>query len=234
MTRPRRAGLGVILAAALLVLAWPAAANAQATITTAGALTQITITPDLNCDVRHISDTSPEFFGSTACGTLVATGGTLFGPASIPAGGSASPRTAFTPVSQTGPLGSGTAGDPFRIITVVGLPGTSLTLTETDSYVAGTESYRTDVTVSNAGGGSSGIVYRAGDCFLQESDSGFGSVNPAAGSVACVGVTPAGTPSSRIEQWDPLTPGSSYFHANYDEVWARIGAQLPFPNTCRC
>ena len=88
-------------------------------ILSAGPLTRIEITNDLNCAVDHTGDSAPEFYGDTACGTLVAVGGTLYGPADIPAGESASPRTPFTPVSQTGVLGAGTVGDPYRIVTVV-------------------------------------------------------------------------------------------------------------------
>src|SRR5689334_11595879 len=39
---------------------------------------------------------------------------------------------------------------------------------------------------------------------------------------------------NRIEQWVPLTAGSSYYEANFDEVWAAIDTLAPFPNTCRC
>jgi hypothetical protein len=83
-----------------LGFAFPAGASADQVITSAGPLTDVGITSDLNCSVDHAADTDPAFFGTTACGTLVASGGTLYGPASIPAGSSAGPRTAFTPVSR--------------------------------------------------------------------------------------------------------------------------------------
>ena len=66
-------------------------------ISTAGKLTKIEISPDLNCDVRYLGDSAAEFFGQTACGTLLAVGGTLYGPQNIPAGGGASPRTTGRP-----------------------------------------------------------------------------------------------------------------------------------------
>ena len=65
---------------------------------------------------------------------------TLFGPGFIPAGGSASPRTTFTPVSQT-QMGDGSAATPWTITTVVTLGSTGLTLTERDVYVSGAENY---------------------------------------------------------------------------------------------
>ena len=201
-------------------------------ITSSGPLTTVAITGDLNCSVNHTGDAAGEFFAETACGTLVAVGGTLFGPSDIPSGESATPRTAFTPVSQSAVSGAGTLADPFTILTVVDLGTTGLRLTETDSYVVGEESYRTEIQIANGGAASQDLnLYRAGDCFLQDSDVGFGSVEPATGAVAC---TTGITPGSRIEQWFPISPGSHYYEADFDEVWTRIGAQLPFPDTCRC
>ena len=243
--RQRRRGLfrigialSVLAALALLALAMPGAASA-ATISSSGPLTEITISEQLNCDVRHAGDTAPEFFGATACGTFLAVGGTLFGPAVIPAGGSAAPRTAFTQVSQSAVLGSGTAADPFRIVTAVDLGTTNLRITETDSYVVGEETYRTDVEISNSGAADqSFLLYRAGDCFLQNSDFGFGDVDSTTGAVACRAGVDDGTgnivPGTRIEQWFPLSTGSNYMEAGFNDVWARIGSQQPFPNTCAC
>jgi uncharacterized repeat protein (TIGR01451 family) len=202
-------------------------------IESAGPLNLIQISTLLNCDVRHVDDERPEFFGGTACGTFVAVGETLFGPEDVPAGPDPTP---FTPVSQTSATGSGTAADPYRVVTVVDLGETGLRIEQTDSYVVGEESYRTDVVLRNLGGQSrSVILYRAGDCFLAESDTGFGSVDPATGSVACVGADASGqAPGTRIEQWVPLTPGSAFYEAEFGEVWSQIEALQPFPNTCRC
>lgn len=72
----------------------------------------ITIGDDLTCAVNHVDDTHGEFYGDTACATLVAVNSVLFGPAFIPAGDSASPRTTFSPVSQSSVTGSGTIVDP--------------------------------------------------------------------------------------------------------------------------
>jgi uncharacterized repeat protein (TIGR01451 family) len=230
--------LSVLAALALLALALPGVARA-ATISSSGPLTEITISEQLNCDVRHLGDTDPEFFGATACGTFLAVGGTLFGPAVIPAGGPATPRTAFSPVSQSAVLGSGTSPDPYRIVTVVDLGTTNVRITETDSYVVGEETYRTDVEIANRGAADqSFLLYRAGDCFLQNSDLGFGDVESATGAVACRAGVDDGSgnvvPGTRIEQWFPLSAGSSYMEAGYSDVWARIGSQQPFPNTCEC
>ena len=64
-------------------------------------------------------------------------------------------------------------------------------------------------------------VDRAADCYLQESDAGFGDVDADTGAVACRGaeLTDQGPiPGDRIEQWFPLTPGSHFFEAGYATV----------------
>ena len=208
-----------LVAGAALALSSAASASS---IVSAGPLTSITVSPDLNCSVNHSGDSSPEWYGTTACGTLAVdqSTSTLYGPASIPAGGSASPSTAFTPISQTGPTGTGTAGIPSRSLR--SRPGASgLTITQTDTYVVGQESYRTDVQISNSNPSPrSGPAVRGRGLLLAElglrvrarrrqRDRVYGKADPA----------------SRIEQLFPLTSGSSYMEAFYNTIWAQIGAQ---------
>jgi hypothetical protein len=206
-------------------------------ITSTGPLTRVEVTPDLNCAVDHAGDSAPEFYGDTACATLLASGGTLYGPADIPAGGGAGPRTTFTAVSQTAVTGSGSAADPFEVVTVVDLATSGLRITQTDTYETGQEAYRTDVTVQNrTDATATAILYRAGDCFLQESDLGFGASDPATGAVSCVAGVDDGAggfvPGSRIEQWYPLSPGSHFLEDSYSSVWATIGSQVAFGDQC--
>ncbi|MFE6910919.1 Ig-like domain-containing protein [Streptomyces erythrochromogenes] len=216
---------GVGAAALALV---PATAHADP-ISSSGPLSEINISRQLNCSVRHALDTEPEWYAGTACGTFVALNGTLFGPASVPAGGSAGPRTAYSEVSQTGPTGTGTSADPFKVVTVVNA-GTGVTLTQTDTYVVGQERYDTEVTVQNASGtAQSGNIYTGGDCYLQNSDEGYGRV--VGQSVLCSSTV---EPGGRVEGLLPRSAGSSYFEGVYDDVWARIGSQQPLPNTCDC
>jgi len=195
-------------------------------ITSVGQLSSISTSRDLNCAVNHVGDSAPEFYGSTACATLVAVGGTLYGPANIPAGGAAA-RTTFIPVSQVGPVGTGTSTDPFRVTTVVDLGSTGVRLTQTDTYVTGRESFTTNVSLTNSSTADlDALVYRAADCYLANSDFGLGKVTDNA--VACV------ADGGRVEQWVPLTGGSKYMEGGYSEVWAHISTQQPFPNSCRC
>ena len=205
-----------------------------------GPLTRVVISDQLNCQVNHASDTRNEFFPPTgdigACTTQIAVGGGLYGPADIPFGNDPTP---FKPVSQSPVTGLGIAGNPYRIETVVDVGTTGLQITETDSYVVGREFYRTEVKVENFGTTAQNVVlYRAGDCFLQDSDAGFGRVNPATGEVACVGPADpndaSAGPGSRIEQWTPISPGSTYYEAQFEQLWGYIGTRAPFDDFCRC
>ena len=209
--------------------------------TPSGPLTQVAVGNDLSCQAKHTGDTSNEFFPSSAtpgdCGTFIAVGGALFGPdfANHDSSATSNVRTgAYTPfsaVSQTPRSGAGTSANPFRVVTAANAGSTGLAIAQVDSYVTGQESYRTDIAVRNGGGAPQSIViYRAGDCYLQNSDTGFGFTgqNNSAGCSANANNIPPG----RIEEFLPITPGASYMEDRYSEVWSRIGAQMPFTNQC--
>lgn len=216
---------------ALAAFAPRAAAQGIASeIASDGPLTRIIVTDDLNCQVYHAADASGEFFSGDigACGTFLSAGGTLYGPTSVPSGSMG--QTPWTVVDQSSVTGTGSGGDPFRLVTTVDAGTSGLRLEQTDSYVVGEESYRTDLQISNTTGSDlSVIVYRAADCYLQESDIGFGRVDN--GAPACVISQES---DARIEQWVPITPGSHYVEGRFRDVWDRIGAQQPFDDTCLC
>src|SRR2546425_3678588 len=131
-----------------------------------GPLTHVSIGNELGCQVQHAGDTSLELFPPSTtpgdCGTFLAVGGTLYTPdfsnhGSTATSGLGSTRVAFSPVSQTTVSGSGTNSSPFRVTTVVNVGGTGLQITQVDTYVAGQESYRTDITVQNTGGSTQSV-----------------------------------------------------------------------------
>ena len=137
-------------------------------ITSSGPLTSVGITPDLNCSVNHTGDAAGEFYDGTACATLVAIGGHVYGPQDIPAG-TGTNDLVYTPVSQA-KSGTGSAADPFQIHTVVSA-GPGLQVDQVDSYVVGQESYRTVTSLHNTTGSPvSAALYKAADCYLQDSD----------------------------------------------------------------
>ncbi|HEX8123786.1 MAG TPA: hypothetical protein VF549_21225 [Solirubrobacteraceae bacterium] len=239
----RSARLATALAVVAVVAIAPvAAADTPFTeiATPDGPLTRVVVGNELSCQVGHSGDASAELYPPTAtpgdCGTLIASGGTLYAPdfsshSSSAASGTGT-TTAFAPVSQTPVTGAGTSSDPKRVTTVA--DAGSLRVTEVDSYIPGQEAYRTDVTIANNGGAAaSGIIYRAGDCFLQESDRGFGFVDNGASAAGC-SLNANNSPAARIEQWYPLTGGARYMEAQFGDVWTHIGTQAPFPSTCRC
>lgn len=214
--------------------------TAFVTITSSGPLNQIFLGVDIAAQIAHTGDTSYEIYppGTTPgdYGTFLVVGPTLYAPDMAGHGGTASGSigtyTAFTPMSQSAITGSGTSSDPFTVTTVVGVGATGLTITQVDSYVVGQETYRTDVTVTNGTGAAiDALLYRAFDCFLGGSDSGYGVVN---GSAPGCSVNPNNSPPDRIEQIVPLSGGNNYYETGYNEVWAWIGTHAAFPNTCDC
>ncbi|MGZ6954251.1 MAG: InlB B-repeat-containing protein [Acidimicrobiia bacterium] len=195
-----------------------------------GPLTTVDVSPDLNCAVDYLGDTASEFYDTTACATLVATGGTLYGPSNIPAGGSATPRTPYTPVSQN-QTGSGSSGDPYTIVTAADAGTSGLQVQQKDTYVTGQETYRTDVTLANSTGSDiTAVLYKAADCYLQNSDFGYGAHDTSSGAISCIADL---SPGSRIEQFYPVSSGSHYVESGYNDVWALVGLQQPLPDECR-
>ena len=223
---------GIVLGLSLLALAvLPASGqfSGNGEIASAGPLSRIIVSQTLSCQVAHSADREFEFYPSSSetgdCGTFVGLGGTVWGPA-----GATAALNTWTPVEQSPVAGSGSASDPLRIVTTVDLPEASLRVVETDSYVVGTQSYRTDVQITNNGNaGQTGFVFRGGDCYLQGDDTGLVRVDN--GAPACI-VDPA--KGRRIEQWTPITPGSHYFAGDYTTVWDLIASQRNFPDTCDC
>ena len=159
-------------------------------IVSAGPLTPIYVSEDLNCAVEYPegTDTASAFYQSTACGTFLAANGFLYGPANVPDG----PDTdiPWQPESQSGPSGAGTEEDPLVVETIVSAPlfdgpptstgygeiGTptaigTINVVQTDSYVEGEDHYDTEIDVSVDAPDSDpvdAILYRAGDCFRAE------------------------------------------------------------------
>jgi hypothetical protein len=210
-------------------------------VSSAGPLTNVALGDELSCQVAYRGDARFELFPSTAkpgdCGTLVFTAGTLYAPNfsahDSTATSSLGATTPWTPVSQSAVTGAGTTASPFRVTTVAAAGATGVRITQVDSYVTGQESYRTDTTVQNTGGAAAdGILYRAGDCYLQESDTGFGFLDAANAAVGC-SINANNAPAGRIEQWYPITGGNQYMEGRYNEVWAQIATHAPLPNTTR-
>ena len=219
----------------LAALGAPIASAASVAIESAGPLTRIEVGATLSCFVTR--DPPPaatqrsEFFGGNACGTFLAVGATVYGPADI---ATLPPSILdFTPVSQT-KIGLGTLADPYKIVSVV--TAGAFTLTETDTYVVGQETYRTDVAVTNNGDADATVtVYRAGDCKLNQSDGGFGRSDTFGPGIACTTQDPIANPNTAILEWRALTPGATFFEGTPSGgLWPAIASGQPFANFCQC
>ena len=163
MSRSRRAWT-TRLPIVLLLAMCGAAGSAHAAvpfkeIASGGPLTSVTLGDELSCQVAHAGDAGLELFPSAAkpgdCGTFVFAAGTLFAPnfaahdsTSTSALGASTP---FTPVSQSPVGGAGSSASPFKVTTVADAGASGLRISQSDSYVVGQESYRTDTTISNGG-----------------------------------------------------------------------------------
>ena len=139
-------------------------------------------------------------------------------------------------MSQSAVAGSGTDGDPYTMVTVVDLGSTGLRLTETDARRRpGDLSHRRIDRQHRRKPAGCGPLPRWRR-YLQNSDFGFGTADPATRAVSCVAGVDDGSggtvPGTRIEQWYPLSSGSSYLEAHYDDMWAAIGTQAPFADVC--
>jgi hypothetical protein len=241
--------------ATLAALALQPAVGAAEVIHTSGPLSSIDVEGNLDCQVLASGDTDPSFFGGTedgGCGTFLAltagqevpVAGTLFGP--TPAAASWEAKTEYEPLAQT-ITGKGTASEPYAVVTEVYADEPLASseqkvkvakLTETDSYVAGQESYETTIVVDNLSASTllKGTLYHVGDCFLADHDTGYGALNfPSTGSVDCT-VTPNNSPPGRIMAFTPIAttgfPVSSAHHveSHWPTFWEDVkpnGEQLP-------
>jgi hypothetical protein len=219
---------------------WAAAPSAMAqqppqqVISSSGPLTSISLNNDLRCQVQHAADTVASFYPGSApgsCGTFIAvpdpvqqTPPTVYGPFL---------GNQYTLAGQTGVTGSGSSSDPLRVTTEVLAGATGLRITQTDSYVVGQEFYRTAITVSNSSPSDrSAVLYHAADCFLQDSDSGYGFFDSASGGIFC-SANPNNSPAARVLGFVPISSGSHYYEARYSTVYAGVNGS-DFPDICQC
>jgi len=212
-TRPQRSGCDIG--------AFEAGPLPYMDIASSGPLTHIFVGNALGCQVQYAGDEAFSFFPRGGipgdCGTFLRIG---------------DPTASFQPISQSGVTGSGTQGDPFKVVTRVAAVDTAVELTRTDSYVVGDDFYRSDVTITNTGDGvENTLLWQGADCYLQDSDSGYGFYDAATGGVYC-SASPNNSPPARLEGFVPLSPGSTWYEGPFS------GAFDPgpsgFPNSCQC
>ena len=217
----------------------PAAVDSQ-TITSDGPLDRITIGSDLSCqnsyDDMFADQFAPNGTAPADCGTFVVVDDELYAPSfadhSRTNVSGLGDHTPFTPRDQSGVRGTGTTADPFLIVTTV--DAGDVRITQTDSYVTGDDSYKTDVQVDNTASVSRAVrIYRAGDCTA----GGFATPNfgfTAPGEVVGCARNPNDSPPGERVAFHPESPDATFMAGLVADVWAAIGAQGAFPNTCVC
>ena len=188
-------------------------------IFSAGPVDHIYLGNDLRCQAHYVGDEADSFFGGVpgSCGTRLRVGDV---------------NASLIPIEQTGVKGTGSESDPFQVVTRVEAADTSLEITRTDTYVLGDDFYRSDVRVSSSAATEQpALLWHWADCFLQDSDIGYGTFDQATGGVYC-SANANNSPPARIEGFVPLSAGAQWFEGAYSDASnPPVGG---FPNTCRC
>lgn len=181
--------------------------------------------------VYHQNYTHGATFGSGDSGFFLALGASVYGP-NLPATNPSSAAYSslqMTPVSHSGPSGSGTSSDPYRIITVHRLneAGANLLVTQTVSYINGDSYFQLDWRIANEGSGETCFkAYHGADIYFADSDYGYGYYNQASGAVGGY---------NEARDWFmvfvPLTPATRYQEAGYSTLWSLITSATDLNNT---
>lgn len=249
------AGVVAAFAALALLMLVPQAHAAVSWKTLGGAPLTINIGQDLSCQVWYQGDQSAEVYNANDtlgdCGTMLMADppstGIFYAPAfgqtpdASHAGSAAKsidspvPHTNYAYVSQTPTTGSGTAANPYTVVTIV--DAGSARIRETDTYANGDQSFsRMDLVTNNDAAAHKYRLWIALDCFLfapkpNNSDAGYGWADPpgTGGRVACTRVP--NSLSGRYEMLAPLAGTTQYKQGFYDDVWTAIGNRAAFQDT---
>lgn len=218
-----------VLAVVCLAFAWPLLAEAPKAMQAPTAFVTITGSP---LTIVIGDDTSMQVYNSNVPGT-----GQFYSPGSAPANAGIYVRPAggvtygpccgasapFTLVSQSAVTGTGTAGDPFKVVNVVGIPTTSVQMTETVTYVNGQAA--ADIALSFVGDGNPVVTLDAfigADLYLAGNDRGFSFAGPTAAGGR-------GADSNCLQLQYTIsflgtTPADRYSANGYSQIWSEIQA----------
>jgi hypothetical protein len=164
--------------------------------------------------------------GAFAWPVLVGVPAVVYGPdfsVSDHPGSRAKTFKPWVPQLQSGPTGSGTAADPWEVVTTV-LGPAGVTLYQTVWYVDGRECFEVYYSVTNGSPSDLPITFfHAADLHVDGSDTGYGYHDPTNKSVGSWN-----PPSDFLEYIAPITrynlpTADHYQEADYQEIWNRIG-----------
>jgi hypothetical protein len=219
----------LVVALACLALAWPLLAEKPVSHQAPSAIATITGSP---LTIVVGDDTSMQVYNTNVPGT-----GQFFSPSSAPADAGIYVRPAggvtygpccggsapFTLVSLSPVTGTGTSGDPFKVVIVVGIPTTSVQMTETMTYVNGSSNM--DIVLSFVGNGNPVVnldAFIGADLYLAGNDRGFSFAGPTA-----AGGRGADTNCGQLQytiSFLGTTPANRYSANGYAQIWSEISA----------
>ena len=220
------------------VLAHPATPLAPVTATIAGSPLTIVVGDDTSTQVTNSNvPGTGQFFppdcsaGQTADnGIFVGNGGIVYGPDfdNHPCGSAANTYNAWVPVSFSGVTGTGTAGDPFKVVIVVPAGATGLVMTETLTYVNGASRSNISLAFSQAqppsgpAGDLTFSVLQAADLYLADNDEGFGLLQGASVGGRAVDSNCSPLAYSILITGD--TPPTTWSATGYGSIWDEVSA----------
>jgi hypothetical protein len=131
----------------------------------------------------------------------------------------------YNPVTADPPTGTGTAADPIKQVTSFTTAGTTIDITQTTTYVNGSQEFRLRWDVHNMGGAAHFKAIAAADFFFEGSDRGTGIYTQ--GPPQFIGGTNGDTGASGGFVEVPSTsPWSRYqalaFGSSPGEVWNKV------------
>jgi|GEM_PF-1047502 len=192
----------------------------QASQSLNGAPLRVVVQDDLAMEVYY--EGRPQFFANDAGGTFLVVDGVVYGT-DPPASGGFAPIPP-TPIANGPVSGTGTAADPFTVVTTVAAGTTGVQLTQRTTYVNGEVRYRIQYTVANTGSVSRSVrVVHGADLYLNfpgnRPDFGNGFFDASSGAVGA-----ASEDGSIIQVFIPGTPPTAYQEAFYASFWTTIGS----------
>ncbi len=159
---------------------------------------------------------------SADSGIWLQVGSDVYGPDSCFNGRNATNLYVVRPWSRTshsGPTGSGTAGDPWVVTTVLDAGATGFRVTQRVSYVNGQDYFRLDWDIANTSGSSQTVkLYHAVDSYFANDDYGLGYYDAGSGAVGAY--VPSG-PWYML--FVPTSPATAHQEGWYYEIWENIG-----------
>lgn len=180
----------------------------------------------LRCDVRHAEWITNIF---DLCETYAAVDGALFGPGQSTQVPAASP---FGVENQSGPTGTGSQDNAYRLSTEVRAGNTGVRIVSADSYVEGASTYATDVELRNRSSDSRTVrLYRTGVCYTRYPSNpynwSYGGYDGDPVGPFCA--ASFGAMKTRLSS----TAGvSSYFEGAASRLHAAVNAMQRLPNSC--